>query len=125
MTSPAPLTDGQSGDDNPGESGDRRGIRRIRGQTGRFLLLCPRMDQLPRIVAVNIPHNVAQRGDARRFILSGDAERLLAKKWKRPVCPRFPTDSDVDAQRWANVFSNKHEDAHKRETRRQLRDRHV
>jgi hypothetical protein len=62
---------------------------RIRGQTGRFLLSCPRMARFPRIVAVNIPHNVAQRGDARQFILSGDAERSFAKKWKRPVCPRF------------------------------------
>jgi hypothetical protein len=47
------------------------------------------MARLLRIVAVNVPHNVAQRGDARQFILSGDAERSLAKKWKRPVCPRF------------------------------------
>jgi hypothetical protein len=50
------------------------------------------MARLPRSVAVNTPHNVTQRGNARQFILSGDAERLVAKKWKRPVCPRFPLD---------------------------------
>ena len=35
------------------------------------------MARLPRIVAVNIPHHVTQRGNARQFILSGDAERLV------------------------------------------------
>jgi hypothetical protein len=47
------------------------------------------MARIPRIVAVNIPHHVTQRGNAPQFILSGDTERLLAKKWKCPVCPRF------------------------------------
>ena len=47
------------------------------GQTGRFLLSCPHMARLLRIVAVNTPHHVTQRGNARQFILSGHAERLI------------------------------------------------
>ncbi|MFZ0821661.1 MAG: transposase [Candidatus Acidiferrales bacterium] len=35
------------------------------------------MARLPRIVAVNIAHHVTQRGNARQFILAGDAERLV------------------------------------------------
>jgi putative transposase len=35
------------------------------------------MARLPRIVAVNTPHHVTQRGNARQFIFSSDAERLV------------------------------------------------
>src|SRR5580658_7698135 len=35
------------------------------------------MARLPRIVAVNTAHHVTQRGNARQFILSGDAERMV------------------------------------------------
>jgi putative transposase len=35
------------------------------------------MPRLARIVAVNIPHHVTQRGNARQFILNSDAERLI------------------------------------------------
>jgi hypothetical protein len=47
----------------------------IRGQTGRFLLSCPRMARPPRIAAINTPHHVTQRGDARKFTLSNGAEK--------------------------------------------------
>jgi len=35
------------------------------------------MARLARIVAVNVPHHVTQRGNARQFILTSDAERLV------------------------------------------------
>ena len=35
------------------------------------------MARLARVVAVGIPHHVTQRGNARQFILSSDAERLV------------------------------------------------
>lgn len=47
-----------------------------RGQTGCFLILYSLMAHLSRIVAVNVPHHVTQRGNARQFILAGDDERL-------------------------------------------------
>jgi REP element-mobilizing transposase RayT len=63
------------------------------GQTGRFLILEPGgrtggtdgtfsdtlsvMARLSRIVVVNIPHHVTQRGNARQFILADDDERLV------------------------------------------------
>src|SRR6267142_2838354 len=35
------------------------------------------MARLSRIVVVNVPHHVTQRGNARQFILAGDGERLV------------------------------------------------
>jgi putative transposase len=35
------------------------------------------MARLARVVAVDVPHHVIQRGNARQFILATDAERLV------------------------------------------------
>lgn len=35
------------------------------------------MARLARVIAVDIPHHVTQRGNARRFILDCDAERTV------------------------------------------------
>jgi putative transposase len=35
------------------------------------------MTRLARVVAVGVPHHVTQRGNARRFILDGDADRRV------------------------------------------------
>ena len=35
------------------------------------------MARLSRIVVVNTPHHVTQRGNARQFILASDAERMV------------------------------------------------
>ncbi|MGC1617555.1 MAG: transposase [Candidatus Acidiferrum sp.] len=35
------------------------------------------MARLSRIVVVNVPHHVTQRGNARQFILADDRERLV------------------------------------------------
>ena len=48
-----------------------------RGQTGRFLIFSLVMARLARIVVVNIPHHVTQRGNARQFILASDDERTV------------------------------------------------
>jgi putative transposase len=47
------------------------------------------MARLARVVAVDVPHHVTQRGNARQFILATDAERivyldLLPQKGGRP-----------------------------------------
>src|ERR1700678_2106887 len=62
---------------------------RIRGQTGRFLLSCPRMARPPRIAAINTPHHVTQRGNTPKFTL---AERDR-KRETGPVCPRFSDEA--------------------------------
>src|SRR5712692_6589491 len=53
------------------------GIGGIGEQTGRFLLFCRLMARLARIVVVNVPHHVTQRGNARQFLLASDGERLV------------------------------------------------
>ena len=35
------------------------------------------MARLARVVAVDVPHHVTQRGNARQFILSSDAEKMV------------------------------------------------
>jgi REP element-mobilizing transposase RayT len=35
------------------------------------------MARLARVVAVDVPHHVTQRGNARQFILASDAERMV------------------------------------------------
>jgi putative transposase len=50
---------------------------RNRGQTGRFLIFLLAMARLARVIAVDIPHHVTQRGNARQFILASEAERLV------------------------------------------------
>jgi len=47
-----------------------------RGQTERFLLSCA-VARLARVVAVDVPHHVTQRGNARQYILDSDADRMV------------------------------------------------
>ncbi len=35
------------------------------------------MARLARVVAVDVPHRVTQRGNARQFILASDTERMI------------------------------------------------
>ena len=49
------------------------------------------MAQLARVVAADVPHNVTQRGNARRFILANDTDRsvyltLLRENENSTVC---------------------------------------
>jgi len=44
---------------------------------GRYLIFLLDMARLARVIAVDIPHHVTQRGNARQFILASDAERLV------------------------------------------------
>lgn len=48
-----------------------------RGQTGSFLIFYRVMARLARILVVNVPHHVTQRGNARQFLLASDGERLV------------------------------------------------
>src|SRR5271155_2709114 len=43
------------------------------GCEARFLI----MTRLARVIAVDVPHHVTQRGNARRFILDCDADRMI------------------------------------------------
>ena len=64
---------------NPGtKPGDRRnpGTDETRGQTERLLLSCA-VARLARVVAVDVPHHVTQRGNARQYILDSDADRMV------------------------------------------------
>jgi hypothetical protein len=36
----------------------------------------PYMTRLARVIAVDVPHHVSQRGNGRRFILNSDADRM-------------------------------------------------
>jgi hypothetical protein len=67
------------------------------------------MARLARVVAVDVPHHVTQRANARQFILNSGPERMVymdllrqavqlhplvsEKRGKRPVCPRFSTQA--------------------------------
>jgi hypothetical protein len=51
--------------------------RENRGQTGRFLLFWLAVARLARVIAVDVPHHVTQRGNARQFILNSDADRRV------------------------------------------------
>jgi len=59
------------------------------GQTGRFLfflILSLAVARLARVVAVNVPHHVTQRGNARQFILQSDSDRLVYLDLLRHYC---------------------------------------
>jgi hypothetical protein len=45
------------------------------------------MARLARVVAVDVPHHVTQRGNARQFILATDAERLVLSRSLAASCP--------------------------------------
>lgn len=47
------------------------------GTDGTFSDILSAMARLSRIVIVNVPHHVTQRGNARQFLLTSDAERLV------------------------------------------------
>ena len=51
-----------------------QGTERDRRDVSWYLVSMPR---LARIVAVNIPHHVTQRGNAKQHLLSSDAERTV------------------------------------------------
>jgi putative transposase len=44
------------------------------------------MARLARVVAVDIPHHVTQRGNGRRFILESDSEKLVYLDLRRQYC---------------------------------------
>ena len=46
----------------------------------RFLISFPGMGRFTRVVAVDVPHHVTQRGNGRRFVLDGDADRTIYLK---------------------------------------------
>jgi putative transposase len=48
-----------------------------------FLLSFPGMGRFNRVVAVDLPHHVTQRGNGRRFVLDGDADRTIYLKLLR------------------------------------------
>ena len=54
-----------------------KGCCETRGQTERFLLSCA-VARLARVVAVDVPHHVTQRGNARQCILDSDADRMVS-----------------------------------------------
>jgi hypothetical protein len=67
--------------ENKGASSTKATDRENRGLTGRFrfraigvFLLVARF---ARVIALGTPHHVTQRGNARQFILTTDAERLI------------------------------------------------
>jgi putative transposase len=57
-------------------SGGKNSRLETRGQTERFLLSCA-VARLARVVAVDVPHHVTQRGNARQCILDSDADRVV------------------------------------------------
>jgi len=56
--------------------GRNPGTDETRGQTERLLLSCA-VARLARVVAVDVPHHVTQRGNARQYILDSDADRMV------------------------------------------------
>src|SRR5262249_29294065 len=60
---------------NRGQTGKPGTVNR--GQTERFLIFLAAVARLARVVAVDVAHHVTQRGNARQFILSSDAERMV------------------------------------------------
>ena len=50
---------------------------------GCGLILCCAMARLARVVAVDVPHHLTQRGNGRRFILDSDADRTVYLKLLR------------------------------------------
>jgi putative transposase len=63
------------------------------GQTGRFpvfLIPCLSfMARLARVIAVDVPHHVTQRGNARRYILDTDSDRLVYLDLLRHACQLY------------------------------------
>ena len=47
------------------------------GTDGTFSVILSAVARLARVVAVDVPHHVTQRGNARQFILASDAERMV------------------------------------------------
>ena len=47
------------------------------------------MARLARVVAVDIPHHVTQRGNGRRFILASDSDRLVYLELLRQHCSLY------------------------------------
>jgi putative transposase len=69
----SPNCSSEIGDGNRGqEIGDRKS-----GTDGTLSDILSTMARLSRIVIVNVPHHVTQRGNARQFLLANDDERLV------------------------------------------------
>lgn len=49
------------------------------------------MARLPRVIAVDVPHHITQRANARRFILHSDSDRLVYLDLLRQYCPLLRT----------------------------------
>jgi putative transposase len=47
------------------------------------------MARLARVVAVDVPHHVTQRGNARRFILESDSDKLVYLELLRQYCTLY------------------------------------
>lgn len=45
--------------------------------------------RLARVVAINVPHHVTQRGNARRFILESDSDELVYIDFLRQCCALY------------------------------------
>jgi hypothetical protein len=58
------------------------------------------MARLPRVVIVDVPHHVTQRGNARQVIFSGDSDRLAYLACSRPA-------KEVAAKSRSQIRSNK------------------
>ena len=52
------------------------------------IFFCP-MARLARVVAVDIPHHVTQRANARRFILESDSDKLVYLDLLRKYCTLY------------------------------------
>jgi hypothetical protein len=76
---------------DPEEYQPLKSNRETRGQTERFLLSCA-VARLARVVAVDVPHHVTQRGNARQYILDSDADRMVYLDLLRRYaqCMNFP-----------------------------------
>jgi hypothetical protein len=47
------------------------------GTDGTFSVILLPVARLPRVIAVDVPHHVTQRGNARQFILTSGVEKLV------------------------------------------------
>jgi hypothetical protein len=43
----------------------------------QFLISFPGMGRFNRVVAIDVPHHVTQRGNGRRFVLEAAADRIV------------------------------------------------
>jgi len=63
------------------------GKQENRGQTERFLIFLAADGSFSSCRAIDVPHHITQRGNARQFILASDAERICLSRSAAPSCP--------------------------------------